>query len=124
MMMKLFAIGLVAASVAVPAQALSQEDVKRCNAMAASFAAKKAEITKEKTALDEQVVLVEALGEAWEEAETHKLASAGHAKAAEAAKAEWQSQKSDVLKTQMSLQSKVQMLNNDVAAFNTSCATK
>lgn len=117
-------IGLLAASSLLPAHALSQAEVKRCNAMAASFAAKKAEITKAKADLDEKAALVESLGERWEEVEVHRLVSATHAQEADEAKAKWEGLKSEVLKTQLALQSKVQMLNSDVAAFNKSCATK
>jgi len=118
----LLIIGLFAASALLPAHALSQEEVKRCNAMAASFAAKKAEIVEAKAVLDKKAEMVETLGEQWEEAETHKLASPAHAKAAADAKAEWEGLKGEVLKAQFALQSKVQMLNSDVTAFNASCA--
>lgn len=124
MKLKLISISVLAASAIMPAQALTQAEVKRCNAMAASFAAKKAEITKAKSGLDEKVALVEEAGERWEAAEELKLASARNAKIASDAKAEWQGLKGEVLKEQMALQSKVQMLNNDVASFNKSCATK
>lgn len=121
---KLLFIGLFAATCIMPAQALSQEDVKRCNAMAATFAAKKSEILKAKEGLDAKVEAVEAAGELWEAAEVHKLASAGHAKTANDAKAEWETLKKEVTREQFALQSKVKMLNGDVASFNASCATK
>ena len=123
MRLKYLTIAAVLASAASPASSLTQNEVKRCNAMAASFAAKKAEIITAKSALDEKVELVEAAGERWEAAEEMRLMSPQSANDADSSKANWESLKSEVMREQMALQSRVQMLNKDMAAFNASCAT-
>jgi len=119
---KFVIIGLLAASSFLPAQALTQKEIKRCNAMAASFSAKKVEITSAKEKLDAKVEKTELAGERWEAAEEMKLISPGSAKEAETAKSEWETLKKEVLREQMALQSQVSMLNTDVASFNASCA--
>ncbi len=123
MKLKTITLSAFLLSVASPSFALTKDEVKRCNAMSASFAAKKAEITAAKAELDKKVELVEAAGERWEAAEELKNASARNTKIAADAKADWERLKSEVLREQMGLQSRVQMLNKDVAAFNASCAT-
>lgn len=117
------AIALIAGA-AAPASALTPSEVKKCNAMAASFTAKKGEIQKAKEALEAKAATTEEAGERWEAAEEMKLFSAKNAKIAADAKAEWEQHKSEFLKERMVLQSKLEMLNNDVSAFNRSCATE
>lgn len=124
MRLKLFLVAAMIMGAGSPAMALPTKDVKRCNAMAASFKAKKAEIEEAKAALDKKAELAEEAGERWEAAEEMKLISARNAKMAQDAKAEWETLKSEVYKDQVALKSKVQMLNKDVAAFNASCATE
>lgn len=123
MRLKYLTIAVLLASAASPAASLTQNEVKRCNAMAASFAAKKAEIISAKTALDKKVEQVEAAGERWEAAEEMRLMSPQSANEADSSKANWESLKSEAMREQMALQSRVQMLNKDMAAFNASCAT-
>ena len=75
---------LVLAAQTAVAEAMTAADVKRCNAMAATMAPKKAEIETLQTKRDEMSARVELKGEAWEDAEIHRLVSAAHA-----AKAMW-----------------------------------
>jgi len=125
MMMKYIASAVAIAAFCVPsASALSQADIKRCNAMSASFTAKKAEMKTAKEALDAKAAATEEAGERWEAAEQMKLMSPKGAMEATEAKAVWDELKKDVMREQMALQSQAQMLNRDVAAFNASCATK
>ena len=124
MTLKSLMIIAMLSSIAVPASALTQAEIKQCNAMAASFSAKKAELTKAKKALEEKAAATELAGEEWEAAEQEKLFSSEAAQKASDTKAHWTTLKSEFAKDQMALQSKLQMLNTDVAAYNQKCATK
>ena len=121
---RLILAAIAALMVAAPSHALSPDDIKRCNAMAASFEAKKAEIQTAKAALDEKAAATELAGERWEAAEQMKLMSPQAAQEAETSKADWEALKKEVMRDQYALKSQVQMLNKDVAAFNASCATE
>lgn len=122
MRLKYLSIAALLVSVAFPAFSLTQSEIKKCNAMAASFKAKKVEITEAKKVLDEKAAKTELAGEEWEAAEQMKLMSPQAAKEADVTKAAWEALKSEVYRDQVALQSKVQMLNKDVAAFNASCS--
>lgn len=125
MKLKMIALSAcIAIGLAPSAVALTQDEIKRCNAMAASFAAKKAEITEAKALLDAKAEETELAGERWEAAEAMKLMSPQAAKEAEDSKAAWDALKKDVYREQIALQSRVKLLNSDVASFNASCATK
>ena len=64
---------------------------------------------------------VEAAGDAWEDVEVHRLASAGHAAKADEAKAVYEGLKADLLEKEVLLQNLVVSLNQDVTAYNESC---
>ena len=66
---------------------------------------------------------VEAAGDAWEDVEIHRLASAGHAATADEAKAVYETLKADLFEKESSLQTLVVSLNEDVAAYNQRCVT-
>lgn len=114
---------IVTAAPLASAQALSAKDMKRCQAMAATFAPKQAEIKKLTEKRDGLAEIVEAKGEVWDDAETLRLASAGHADTADAAKAEYTDAKTELQNTEIALQSLVKQFNLDVADFNQTCAT-
>lgn len=78
------------------------------------------EIAETRLALVDQV---EAAGEAWEDVEIHRLASAGHADVADQAKAEYEALKADLMAKEHALQAMVVTLNNDVSAYNQRCVT-
>ena len=124
MTLKYLTLFALLASAAVPASALTQAEIEKCNAMSQSFSAKQTAIKKAKAALDKKAELAEEAGERWEAAEEMKLISARNAKMASDAKTEWERLKNEVYREQMALQSNLKMLNKDIAAFNTSCATE
>ena len=123
MKLRIFIAATLIAGAALPASALTPAEVKKCNAMAASFGAKKAEVLKAKEALEKMAADTELAGETWEAAEEMKLLSPAAAKEADDAKAHWETLKGDFYKKQIALQSQVQMLNKDMAAYNRSCAS-
>lgn len=125
-MIRSFAAGilLVLAAQIATAEAMTAADVKRCNAMAATLAPKKAEIQQMQEKRDAMAETVEAKGDIWEELEVHRLASAGHAAQADAAKADYESSKKDLMKTEFALQALARQFNQDIASYNQSCATK
>ena len=111
-------------SITLPASALSQAEIKQCNAMAATFSVKKAELTKAKKALEAKAEATELAGEEWEAAEQEKLFSDEATQKASDTKARWTALKSEFARDQLALQSKLKMLNTDVAAYNLKCAPK
>ena len=120
LLLSVFLFGAVAAT----ANANGASDVKACKAMAATLAPKQADITKMTASRDEAAAQVEATGEAWEDAETHRLVSPGHAATADTAKAAYESAKQAFARQEMALQASVSQYNDDIAAFNGRCATK
>lgn len=114
---------LVVAAQAAVADAMTAADVKRCQAMAATMAPKKAEIESLQAKRDEMATDVERLGEAWEDVEIHRLVSAAHAAKADEAKVEYQSARKELLGTEQALQSLARQFNQDIVSYNQSCAT-
>ena len=92
--------------------------------MSATFAPKQKDIAKLKEARDAQAELVETRGEAWDDVEVLRNASAEHAKTADAAKADYEAAKTDLVRMEQGLQAAVAALNADIDAYNRSCATQ
>jgi hypothetical protein len=63
-------------------------------------------------------------GEAWEDLEIHRRASAGHAAQADTAKAAYDEAKKLLAQRELALQASVRQYNDDIAAFNSRCAKK
>jgi len=64
---------------------------------------------------------VEAAGDAWEDVEVHRLASAGHAQVADDAKLKYETLKSDLMQKEVALQAMVVSINDDVADYTKRC---
>jgi len=110
------------ASLSAPAAlALTSAEIKQCNAMGKSLKARQAEAAKKAEARELLHEKTEAAGDAWDDVEIHRLASAGHAKTADEAKAKYETLKADLLKQNMAVQSLVNQINEDVAAYNALC---
>jgi hypothetical protein len=118
------AIFVFAAPFAVAEAASSAKDLARCQAMSATFKPKQEEVAKLKEARDAQAEIVESKGSAWDDVEILRNASAGHAKTADAAKADYETAKADLMRMEQGLQAAVTALNSDFEAYNQSCATK
>jgi hypothetical protein len=117
------AIFVIAAPVAAADAASSAKDLARCQAMSATFKPKQEEIVKLKDARDAQAEIVETKGEAWDDVEVMRNASGAHAKAADAAKSDYEVAKADLLRMELGLQEAVKALNADFEAYNRTCAT-
>ncbi|MEZ5946248.1 MAG: hypothetical protein R3C13_10120 [Hyphomonas sp.] len=117
------AIFALAAPVAA-ADAASAKDLARCQAMSATFGPKQEDIAKLKEARDAQAEIVEAKGEAWDDVEVLRNASAGHAEKADVAKADYESARKELARMELGLQASLSALNADIEAFNQSCAQK
>lgn len=104
------------------ADALTPQDIKRCRAMAATLAPKSAEIKELTTRRDDLAILVEDKGDVWENAESLRLLSAEHARTADETKADYQASRQEFMRTEHALQAKLQQFNQDVSAYNASCA--
>ena len=116
---------VVMAGLSVPtASALSASEAKACRAMGASLQVRQ---TETKTLSSEREAMLEALeiaGEEWDAAEVMRDFGAQQAKDADALKASYDGLKTDLMKTEMALQSAVSMINGDVAAYNVRCLKK
>ena len=106
------------------ADAASAKDLARCQAMSATFGPKQKEITKLKEARDAQAEAVESKGEAWDDLEVLRNASAANAEKADAAKAEYEAARKDLARLEQGLQASVSALNADVNAYNKSYTTE
>jgi multidrug resistance efflux pump len=118
------AIFALAAPVAAADAASSAKEMARCQAMSATFKPKQEEIAKLKDARDAQAELVETKGEAWDDVEVLRSASKAHAKSADAAKADYETAKADLMRMELGLQEAVTALNADFEAYNQTCATR
>ena len=92
-----------------------------CGQQAAELQSKQSQAQK---IADARLVLrddVEAAGDAWDELEIHRLASAGHASSADEAKAKYERLKADLIEKETDLQARVAALNERVEAYNQRC---
>lgn len=115
---------LLATGPLATARANGSADVQACKAMAAKLGPVQAEIAKLKQTRDEAAETVETTGEAWDDAEVMRRASAGHAATADTAKAAYDDAKNLLAARELALQSSVSQFNDDVTAYNTRCTKK
>lgn len=120
----LLLVALMVAGPVAAAQANGASDMQACKAMAATLAPKQAEIAELTALRDEAAETVETTGEAWEDIEIHRRASAGHAAAADAARTVYDEAKKRLARQELALQASVRQYNDDVAAFNSRCTKK
>ncbi len=104
------------------ADAASARDMARCKAMQATMVPKQREIDEAKARRDDLAAIAEADGDAWENAEAVRNFSKSHAAEADAAKAAFTASRKALADSELGLQFMVQGFNEDVSAFNQSCA--
>ncbi|MEH6695869.1 MAG: hypothetical protein V7675_12535 [Hyphomonas sp.] len=124
-MIRLLVVSL-ALAVAMPAAAdsLSPKQMERCKAMQVTLTPKKAELEAATANRDALATKTEALGEQYEDAQVMRLASASNAKAADSAKAEFESAKRAFAQAELALQANARQFNQDVSDYNQSCTPK
>ena len=120
----LMCVAVLASVPMASAQALSDRDMRRCQAMAATMAPKQADIQKHQEKRASLLEIVEAKGEAWDNAEAMRLFSEDEAAAADAAKEAYEQSKFELHNVERALQAKVAQFNQDVASYNQTCATQ
>ena len=110
------AIAAIAAPGALAASGCSEKAsaIKAGQASAKSMAADR----------DELLLDVEAAGDAWEDAEVVRNFSASHGARADLARSEYEGLKADLASREEELQTRLASLNNDVANYNRTCATR
>ncbi|MEM1087586.1 MAG: hypothetical protein AAGH90_07645 [Pseudomonadota bacterium] len=119
-----FLAALATLVLAIPsASALTNAEVRQCNALGKSLKARQADAKAKAEARETLLVQVEAAGDAWEEAEGLRNFSTDYALKADTTKAAYEELKTDLLLKERSLQSLVARLNEDVALFNSQCVT-
>lgn len=121
-LISLFALGLV---MTVPtAAALTADEARECQALAASFGPGKASLEAKVAERDALAVEAEAAGEAWENAENVRTLGAEAAAEADELRAVWEQKKEafNVLEGELFEQST--KLNKDLARFNYMCVTE
>ncbi|KCZ93267.1 hypothetical protein [Hyphomonas johnsonii] len=109
--------------VALPAMAdtVPAQQMQRCQAMKATLAPKQAEIDAAAKQRDALAEAAEAEGEAYEDAQVLRLASAANAQAADAAKARFDAARRAFAQAEFALHANVRQFNQDVADYNRSC---
>lgn len=121
-MLRSFITGLVFGVITTPAVALTGAELEQCRALAATFETKQAEVLELQALQADLAAKAEALGEAWDNKEEFRLFSEDQATAADEAKALFEAAKADAMLAAVDLRSKAQMLNSDIAQYNTRCA--
>lgn len=118
----LLAIGFV---LAIPAaSALTQGEVRECQALSQSFGPAKAALTAKVTERDALAVEAEAAGETWENAENVRTLGAEAAAEADALRVRFDEKKAAFELVEAELFEASQKLNKDFARFNTLCVTE
>lgn len=107
---------------AAAAQAGNAQDIRACEAMAATTGPREAEIAALTAERDEAAAGAGHAGDAWEDAEIHRLASPGHAAAADAARAAFDEARQRLSRREMALQAAIRQFNDDADMFNSRCA--
>lgn len=120
MIRTLLALTLCAAALAGPAFANGKADTA-CKAMQASLVPRQADIDVLHARRDASAEAVELAGQAWEDAEIHRLVSARHAEAADREKLAYEEARKQLARDELALQSTLKQFNTDVAAFNARC---
>ncbi|MEM7662841.1 MAG: hypothetical protein AAF292_11370 [Pseudomonadota bacterium] len=115
---------LLAFSLSAPASALTENEVRQCRAMAATFAPKKAEFDEMAAKRDELALLAEKAGEAWENAETLRNFSPEAAAEADIAKAKYDAARAAFDQVQYAWAAAGRQLNADFSAYNAKCAAE
>ncbi|NQY41310.1 MAG: hypothetical protein HRT80_14555 [Henriciella sp.] len=115
-------ISSLSAFAAIVVLAIPHASALSCAEQAADLQTRQVKAQKIAEARLALVEEVEAAGDAWDDVEIHRLASEGHAETADEAKAVYEGLKADLFEKEVSLQDMVVSLNQDVAAYNESCA--
>ena len=115
-------ISTLSALAAIVVLATPHASALSCSEQAADLQNRQAQAQKIAEARLELVEDVGAAGDAWDDVEIHRLASAGHAETADEAKSVYEGLKADLFEKEVALQNMVVSLNQDVAAYNESCA--
>lgn len=114
-------LSFVGALAAMVVLAAPQASALSCSQQAADLQTRQVKAQSLADSRLELVDEVEAAGDVWEDLEVHRLASASHAEAADAAKFEYETLKADLLDKELALQALLISLNEDVAAYNAAC---
>lgn len=122
MVRRLIPVLAIATALAMPAAALSAQDVQRCNAMAATLTPKKAELESLTAKRDALAVEVETLGDAWEEAEAMRNFSSDGAAKADVSKSDYDRAKAQLMRLEQGLQASARQFNIDISDYNRACA--
>lgn len=113
--------GFLALALALPAAANGRVDVAACKAMRAALVPRQAEIAELTDRRAASAALVEDRGEAWEDAEIHRLVSPSLAGTADELKAGFEHARGQLARDDLALQSAVSAFNADVAGYNSRC---
>lgn len=117
----LSALTLFAAS-SVPAMAMTEAQIRECQAMGASINVRAGEVKAMKAKRDHALELAEAAGDEWEAAEAVRLFSKAQATEADAKKASYDALKADFMKIDAALISKSGMVNQSIVKYNARCS--
>ena len=100
------------------------KDSAACHVRSAELQAEQASLQKRADARLDLLASTEAAGETWEDAEIHRLASAGHAAKADTAKTEYEGLKAQLRRLETTLQTELGQHNQSIARYNRDCTKK
>lgn len=96
-------------------------DMDACAALKATFAPKESEIAALTEKRDDMALVLEAKGEAWDDAEVTRRFSTRHARTAELLKADYETVERALVNAEIGLQATVRQYNMDVSQYNGVC---
>jgi len=113
---------LVVGALSLPANALSKDEAKRCQAIADSLPAEEAELSARKETLLRLKLEAEEAGDAYEEAQKLSALSDDYKREAQAKRAEFDRKRAELADLNLKLQEQAADFNNRVDWFNRTCA--
>ncbi len=124
--MRIFWLPLLAITILPQAYgaALTDSEVRACNAMAASFGQRKVEFEALSSRRDALVISVEEAGDTWEAAEALRNFSADHAAHADGAKTAYDDLVAEFDSVEVAYRATGTQLNDDFSAYNAKCASE
>lgn len=111
----------VLASASVPAAAMTEAQIRECQAMGASIKVRQGEVQTMSAQRERALEALEVVGQQWDDIEILRNASSAHATEADKRKADYDAQKIAFMKLDAALQSKNRMVTQSVVQYNKRC---
>lgn len=108
----------------MPASALTEKQIRECQALGKSIQVRQGEVQTMTAKRDRALEVLELTGQQWDDVEIHRMISAGHAAEADKRKAAYEVEKTEFMKLDAALQSKNRMVNQSIVHYNARCVVE